>query len=153
MDLSYAIADVFTRVPFGGNRLAVFPHARGFSDATMRALTREFGFPESTFVTPPATAGDPWGLRIFTPAEELLFGAVLLVGRPGARRAAVRPHVRTGLRHRRGPRRRLGRRGAGRRACCAIAWDERDRGGMDHRPGRPHGPAEPHRRRRHEGQG
>jgi trans-2,3-dihydro-3-hydroxyanthranilate isomerase len=80
MDLSFALADVFTDVPYGGNRLAVFPDARGIRDATMRALAREFDFPESTFVMPPAKPGDPWGLRIFTPAEELPFAGHPTVG-------------------------------------------------------------------------
>jgi trans-2,3-dihydro-3-hydroxyanthranilate isomerase len=80
MDYRYAIADVFTAVPFGGNQLAVFPDARGLSTATMHALTREFNFAESTFVTPPARPGDPWPVRIFTPGSELPFAGHPTVG-------------------------------------------------------------------------
>ena len=80
MDHAFAIADVFTEVAGGGNRLAVFPDARGLDTAAMHAITREFDFPESTFVTPPAQPGGPWGVRIFTPGEELPFAGHPTVG-------------------------------------------------------------------------
>ena len=80
MDYRFAIADVFTDQPFGGNQLAVLPDARGLSPATMQALAREFGFAESTFLTPPARRGDPWGIRIFTPGRELPFAGHPTVG-------------------------------------------------------------------------
>ncbi|MBK6728129.1 MAG: PhzF family phenazine biosynthesis protein [Xanthomonadales bacterium] len=42
------------RPQLGGNPLAVVLDAEGLSDARMQAITREFGYPESTFVLPPS---------------------------------------------------------------------------------------------------
>jgi trans-2,3-dihydro-3-hydroxyanthranilate isomerase len=50
--------DVFTSQRFGGNPLAVFPDARGLSDADMQALAREFNLSETTFVLPPSDAAN-----------------------------------------------------------------------------------------------
>jgi trans-2,3-dihydro-3-hydroxyanthranilate isomerase len=85
MDHSFFLADVFTQRAFGGNQLAVFPDARGLTDAAMQALAREFNFSETTFVLPPDDpAHDPRQarrrLRIFTPSEELPFAGHPTVG-------------------------------------------------------------------------
>lgn len=63
--------DVFTRTPFGGNQLAVFPEAGGLSDAAMRAIAREMNFSETTFVLPASDARALRRVRIFTPSTEL----------------------------------------------------------------------------------
>jgi len=39
--LRYHLVDVFTDRAFGGNPLAVFPHARGVSPIVMQALARD----------------------------------------------------------------------------------------------------------------
>lgn len=68
--------DVFTRHPFQGNQLAVFPDARGMSDVEMQSLARETGLSETTFVLPRDEATErEKGVRtrIFTMAEELDF--------------------------------------------------------------------------------
>lgn len=70
----FVIADVFTDRPFSGNQLAVFPDAQGLSDRAMRAIAREFNFPETTFVLP------DWRVRIFTPKSELPFAGHPTVG-------------------------------------------------------------------------
>jgi trans-2,3-dihydro-3-hydroxyanthranilate isomerase len=84
VDHTFFLADVFTQRAFGGNQLAVFPDARGLSDAAMQALAREFNFSETTFVLPPDDpARDPRHarrLRIFTPSEELPFAGHPTVG-------------------------------------------------------------------------
>lgn len=68
----YAIADVFTDVPYAGNQLGVFTNASGLSDAQMQMLARELNFSETTFVLPPEADGDI-RMRIFTPSRELPF--------------------------------------------------------------------------------
>ena len=50
----FVTVDVFTDRRFGGNPLAVFPDARGMSDADMQSLAAEFNLSETTFVLPPA---------------------------------------------------------------------------------------------------
>lgn len=69
--LAYHIVDVFTRRPFGGNPLAVFPDARGISAPLMQALAKEFNLSETTFVLPPEDAKHAYRVRIFTPGTEL----------------------------------------------------------------------------------
>jgi trans-2,3-dihydro-3-hydroxyanthranilate isomerase len=76
----FIIADVFTEVPFGGNRLAVFPDAAKISDAEMQAFAREINFSESTFVLPPRDSSHTFQVRIFTPTEELPFAGHPTVG-------------------------------------------------------------------------
>jgi trans-2,3-dihydro-3-hydroxyanthranilate isomerase len=68
--------DVFTSVPLEGNQLAVFPDARGLSDAEMQALAKEMNLAESTFVLPREAAAERdrgVRVRIFTVEEELPF--------------------------------------------------------------------------------
>jgi len=68
--------DVFTTQPFEGNALAVFPDARGLSDAEMLALAKEMNLSETTFILPRDTATEREKgvrVRIFTVAEELPF--------------------------------------------------------------------------------
>lgn len=68
--------DVFTSVPLEGNQLAVFPDARGLSDAEMQAMAREMNLSETTFVFPRdvVTERDRGvRVRIFTVNEELPF--------------------------------------------------------------------------------
>jgi len=80
MNLEFTMVDVFSDRPFGGNQLAVFPHAEGLSDVTMQQLAREFNFAETTFVLPPAEAAHTCRVRIFTPRTELPFAGHPTVG-------------------------------------------------------------------------
>jgi trans-2,3-dihydro-3-hydroxyanthranilate isomerase len=75
----YYICDVFTETRFGGNQLAVLPHAEGLSQEQMQQITREFNFSESAFVFP-ARAGHTRYVRIFTPASEIPFAGHPNVG-------------------------------------------------------------------------
>lgn len=77
---SFVTVDVFTDQRFGGNPLAVFPDARGLSDAQMQALAREFNYSESTFVLPPENPANTARVRIFTPAYEMPFAGHPNVG-------------------------------------------------------------------------
>lgn len=69
--------DVFSSTRLQGNPLAVFPDARGLSDAEMQDLAREINLQETTFVLPrePAVEREHGvRVRIFTPEEEIPFG-------------------------------------------------------------------------------
>jgi trans-2,3-dihydro-3-hydroxyanthranilate isomerase len=68
--------DVFTQTPLSGNPLAIFPDARGLTDAEMQALAREMNLSETTFVFPrdaATEARDGKKVRIFTVETELPF--------------------------------------------------------------------------------
>ena len=79
MRREYALVDVFTLRPFGGNSLAVFTDGSGLDDATMQRIANELHHSETTFVLPPAQGGDR-RLRIFTPLRELPFAGHPTVG-------------------------------------------------------------------------
>jgi trans-2,3-dihydro-3-hydroxyanthranilate isomerase len=79
-DLDFVLVDVFSDRPFGGNQLAVIPHAEGLTDATMQHLAREFNFSETTFVLPPDDPSHTCRVRIFTPRNELPFAGHPTVG-------------------------------------------------------------------------
>jgi trans-2,3-dihydro-3-hydroxyanthranilate isomerase len=73
---AYVQLDVFTERPLQGNALAVFPDARGLSDAEMQAVARETRLSETTFVLPrdPKVEREHGvRVRIFTTEEELPF--------------------------------------------------------------------------------
>ena len=76
----FVTVDVFTEHRFGGNPLAVFPDARGLSDAQMQALAGEFNLSETTFVLPPDNPQHHARVRIFTPRAELPFAGHPNVG-------------------------------------------------------------------------
>lgn len=63
--------DVFTRVPFTGNQLAVFLDGRGLEPSMMQAIAREMAFSETTFILPAEERGTDVRMRIFTPGAEL----------------------------------------------------------------------------------
>ena len=76
----FVTVDVFTDTRFGGNPLAVFPDARGMTDAEMQALATEFNLSETTFVLPPEDPANTARVRIFTPKVELPFAGHPNVG-------------------------------------------------------------------------
>src|SRR5438046_6937376 len=68
--------DVFTQTPLSGNPLAIFPDARGLTDAEMQALAREMNLSETTFILPRdgvTEAREGKKVRIFTVEAELPF--------------------------------------------------------------------------------
>ncbi len=92
--LAYTVLDVFTRRALEGNQLAVFPDARGLSDAEMQALAREMNLSETTFIVPreeKIEREQGVKVRIFTVAEELEFA-----GHPTLGTAAVIHSLRSG---------------------------------------------------------
>jgi trans-2,3-dihydro-3-hydroxyanthranilate isomerase len=70
-DLEYDVVDVFGDRPFSGNQLAVVHGAGDLPDAALLAITREFGFSETTF--PAAASAGRYEVRIFTPGGEIPF--------------------------------------------------------------------------------
>jgi trans-2,3-dihydro-3-hydroxyanthranilate isomerase len=79
--------DVFTKVTFGGNPLAVVFDAIGLSPEAMQNIAREFNLSETAFVLPPENPEGTHRVRIFTPVAELLFaghptlGAAIAIAR------------------------------------------------------------------------
>ena len=65
--------DVFTRVPYFGNPLAVVLDGSGLDDAAMQRFARWTNLSETTFLLPPADASADYRMRIFTPGGELPF--------------------------------------------------------------------------------
>jgi trans-2,3-dihydro-3-hydroxyanthranilate isomerase len=69
--------DVFSSKRLQGNPLAVFPDARGLTDAEMQDLARETNLSETTFILPRESSVEREHgvrVRIFTPDEEIPFG-------------------------------------------------------------------------------
>ncbi len=76
----FVTVDVFTDRRFGGNPLAVFPDARGLSDAEMQKLAAEMNLSETTFVLPPESPGNTARVRIFNRTAEMPFAGHPNVG-------------------------------------------------------------------------
>ena len=76
----FVTVDVFTDRRFGGNPLAVFPDARGLSDAEMQSLAAEFNLSETTFVLPPDDPDNTARVRIFNRTAEMPFAGHPNVG-------------------------------------------------------------------------
>ncbi|WP_431303192.1 PhzF family phenazine biosynthesis protein [Sediminicoccus sp. BL-A-41-H5] len=76
----FVTLDVFTDTRFGGNQLAVFPDARGLTDAQMQSLAAELNLSETTFVLPPEKPGNTARVRIFNRVAEMPFAGHPNVG-------------------------------------------------------------------------
>jgi PhzF family phenazine biosynthesis protein len=72
--------DVFTRVPYRGNPVAVVLEAKGLSTADMQRIAAWTNLSETTFVLPPTAPGADYLLRIFTPRAELPFAGHPTIG-------------------------------------------------------------------------
>ena len=72
--------DVFTDTPMAGNPLAVVYEADDLDDAAMQAIAAEFNLSETVFITEPRGRDADWGVRIYTPKEELPFAGHPTVG-------------------------------------------------------------------------
>jgi PhzF family phenazine biosynthesis protein len=78
--LKFKQVDVFTRVPFSGNPVAVVLEAAGLSDEDMQRIAAWTNLSETTFVLPPSSAAADYRLRIFTPHAELPFAGHPTIG-------------------------------------------------------------------------
>ncbi|MDM7985395.1 MAG: PhzF family phenazine biosynthesis protein [Maricaulis sp.] len=72
--------DVFTDTPMAGNPLAVVYEADDLDTEAMQAIAAEFNLSETVFITEPRGRDADWGVRIFTPKEELPFAGHPTVG-------------------------------------------------------------------------
>ena len=103
MRLEFVTVDVFTDRRFGGNPLAVIPHADGLTTAEMQAIAGEFNLSETTFVLPPQDPAHTAEVRIFTPKFEMPFaghpnvGTAFVVARQGPRRDRLVFEEKAGL--------------------------------------------------------
>lgn len=96
---SFVQLDVFSSRAFEGNSLAVFPDARGLSDAEMQIIAKEMNLSETTFIVPRDAATEHEKgvrVRIFTVEEELPFAghptlgtAFFLRGATGTKEVAL----------------------------------------------------------------
>lgn len=83
--------DVFSERPLEGNSLAVFPDARGLSDAEMQLIAKEMNLSETTFILPRDSETEHEHgvrVRIFTVQEELPFAGHPTLGTAFALRGA-----------------------------------------------------------------
>jgi PhzF family phenazine biosynthesis protein len=78
--LRFSQVDVFTRVPYAGNPVAVVLEAGGLDAGQMQRIAAWTNLSETTFVLPPTTAAADYRLRIFTPRAELPFAGHPTIG-------------------------------------------------------------------------
>jgi PhzF family phenazine biosynthesis protein len=104
--IAFKQVDVFTRVPFQGNPVAVVLDGRGLSADEMQRIAAWTNLSETTFVLPPSAAGADYRLRIFTPRRELPFAghptlgsahAVLEAGVAKPRQGKLRQECEAGV--------------------------------------------------------
>src|SRR5690349_18731782 len=92
--LAFKQVDVFTRVPFRGNPVAVVLDGRGLSASEMQRIAAWTNLSETTFVLPPSTPEADYRLRIFTPRRELPFAGHPTIGSAHAvLEAGIKPKV------------------------------------------------------------
>jgi trans-2,3-dihydro-3-hydroxyanthranilate isomerase len=70
---TFYIVDVFAEEKYAGNQLAVFLDAASIPAETMQRLANETHFSETTFILSNEEKNGGYGVRIFTPEEELPF--------------------------------------------------------------------------------
>jgi trans-2,3-dihydro-3-hydroxyanthranilate isomerase len=79
VELAFRLVDVFTDVPFAGNRLCVVPEPPpDLTAEQMHTVALEINFAETTFVT--SAGPDGYAMRIFTPMAELPFAGHPTIG-------------------------------------------------------------------------
>ncbi len=69
----FHIVDVFAEEKYAGNQLAVFMDAGSLSTDEMQKFASEMHFSETTFILTDKETHEGYGVRIFTPEEELPF--------------------------------------------------------------------------------
>jgi PhzF family phenazine biosynthesis protein len=72
--------DVFTKVPFKGNPVAVVLQADGMTTEQMQQIANWTNLSETTFVVPATSAEARYKVRIFAPGSELPFGGHPTIG-------------------------------------------------------------------------
>jgi trans-2,3-dihydro-3-hydroxyanthranilate isomerase len=77
--IEYIHVDVFSRTPYGGNSLPVFPEAIGLSAQQMLCITQELRHFEAIFLEP-VIEPNRVRARIFDLCEELPFAGHPIIG-------------------------------------------------------------------------
>ncbi len=77
MRLPYLLVDAFTRTPGTGNRVAIFPDARGLSEADAAKITGRLGVREAALVA--GGEGDVFDVRYLTPGGEIEFAGAATI--------------------------------------------------------------------------
>ncbi len=80
MERRYALLNVFTAGPQGGNPLAVVTDTDGLDGNAMQAIAAKLDLSETVFVFPPQNRAHNAAFRIFTPGTELPFAGHPTVG-------------------------------------------------------------------------
>ncbi len=80
MERRYALLNVFTAGPRGGNPLAVVTDTEGLTGEAMQAVAAKLGLSETVFLFPPQNRAHNAAFRIFTPSAELPFAGHPTVG-------------------------------------------------------------------------
>ena len=70
MNASYFLLDVFTKIKYGGNQLAIFPHGELIDETLFPVIAKELNLSETVFLFPKLKSGEH-PMRIFTPGMEL----------------------------------------------------------------------------------
>ena len=78
--LPFKQVDVFTQRPFFGNPVAVVLRAEKLTTPEMQRIAAWTNLSETTFVLPPSSVNADYGLRIFTPKQELAFAGHPTIG-------------------------------------------------------------------------
>jgi PhzF family phenazine biosynthesis protein len=78
--LAFKQVDVFTQKPFLGNPVAVVLGAEALTTREMQRIAAWTNLSETTFVLPPSSDSADYGLRIFTPKQELPFAGHPTIG-------------------------------------------------------------------------
>ncbi|MFT8863652.1 MAG: PhzF family phenazine biosynthesis protein [Acetobacter fabarum] len=96
MQRTYKVVDVFTKVPFAGNPVAVVLDAQGLDTQAMQAIASWTNLSETTFLLPAQSDKADYQLRIFTPRNELPFAGHPTLGSAHAALEAGRAVPRQG---------------------------------------------------------
>src|SRR5437899_2889774 len=95
--VAFKQVDVFTKVPFRGNPVAVVLDGTGLDAERMQRIANWANLSETTFVLPPTEAGADYRVRIFTPGSELPFAGHPTIGTAHALLKAGLVNARRGL--------------------------------------------------------
>lgn len=79
-EITFKQVDVFTRVPFRGNPVAVVLDGKGLATEEMQRIASWTNLSETTFVLPANAPQADYRLRIFTPRAELPFAGHPTIG-------------------------------------------------------------------------
>jgi len=71
--MRFYIVDVFAESRYSGNQLAVFRDCARLTAETMQRIAQEMHYSETTFITSEEPRDGGYGVRVFTPADELPF--------------------------------------------------------------------------------